>query len=73
MQFSRHIHITGGALWNWLVAQFLDSICVGLLWWIGLSYLHVTWAPFWAVLAAVFQFIPHFGPVLALFGPASLR
>ena len=68
MQFSRHIHITGGALWSWFVAQALDSICVGFLWWIGLSYLHVAWAPFWAVLAAVFQFVPHFG--LALVGPA---
>ncbi len=29
------------------------------------------WAPFWAVLAAVFQFIPHFGPVLTFFGPAT--
>ena len=70
MQFSRHIQITGGALWKWLVAQVLDSICVGLLWWVGLSYLHVTWAPFWAVLAALFQFIPHVGPMLALIGPA---
>jgi predicted PurR-regulated permease PerM len=70
MQFSRHIQITGGALWKWLVAQFLDSICVGLLWWAGLSYLHVTWAPLWAVLAGLFQFIPHFGPVLTLVGPA---
>ena len=70
MQFSRHIQITGGALWSWLVAQTLDSICVGLLWWVGLSYLHVLWAPFWAVLAALFQFIPHFGPALTLIGPA---
>jgi predicted PurR-regulated permease PerM len=63
------MHITGGALWSWFVAQVLDSICVGLMWWVGLGYLHVTWAPFWAVLAAVFQFIPHFGPVLTLIGP----
>ena len=70
MQFSRHIEITGGALWKWLVAQFLDSICVGLLWWAGLSYLHVTWGPLWAVLAGLFQFIPHFGPALTLVGPA---
>jgi len=71
MQFSTHVHITGGALWRWLVAQFLDSVCVGLLWWAGLSYLNVAWAPFWAVMAAVFQFIPHFGPVLTFFGPAT--
>jgi predicted PurR-regulated permease PerM len=36
----------------------------------GLTYVHVPWAPFWAVLAAVFQFIPHFGPVLTFIGPA---
>jgi predicted PurR-regulated permease PerM len=71
MQFSRHIQITGGALWSWLLAQLLDSTCVGLLWWFGLSYLHVTWAPFWAVLAGFFQFIPHFGPALTLLGPAG--
>ena len=70
MQFSRHVQITGGALWNWFIAQFLDSVCVGIMWWAGLSFLHVTWAPFWAVLAGLFQFIPHFGPVLTLIGPA---
>ena len=70
MQFSRHINITGGALRNWFVAQCYDSICVGLMWWGGLTYLHIAWAPFWAVLAAVFQFIPHFGPVLTFLGPA---
>ena len=70
MQFSRHVSITGGALRSWLVAQTVDSICVGLLWWFGLGYLHVTWAPFWAVLASLFQFIPHFGPLLTFVGPA---
>jgi predicted PurR-regulated permease PerM len=69
MQFSRHVQITGGALRNWLVAQSCDSVCVGLLWWVGLSYLHVTWASFWAVLAGLLQFIPHFGPPLTLLGP----
>ena len=70
MQFSRHIHITGGALRDWFVAQCYDSLAVGLLWWAGLAYLHIAWAPFWAVLAALFQFIPHFGPVLTFIGPA---
>jgi predicted PurR-regulated permease PerM len=70
MQFSRHVQITGGALRDWFVAQCYDSVCVGLLWWVGLMWLHVPWAPFWAVLAAIFQFIPHFGPVLTFIGPA---
>ena len=70
MQWSSHFQITGGALWRWFVAQCYDSICVGLMWWAGLAYLHVAWAPFWAVLAALFQFIPHFGPALTFVGPA---
>jgi predicted PurR-regulated permease PerM len=70
MQFSSHIQITGGALKSWFVAQLYDSVCVGLLWWGGLTYLRVPWAPFWAILAALFQFIPHFGPVLTFVGPA---
>ena len=30
----------------------------------------VPWAPFWAVLGGLLQYIPHFGPVLSLIGPA---
>jgi predicted PurR-regulated permease PerM len=72
MQFSRHINITGGALRRWFIAQCYDSAAVGALWWLGLDYLHVPWAPFWAILAALLQFIPHFGPVLAVMGPAMV-
>jgi predicted PurR-regulated permease PerM len=70
MRFSRHINITGEALKRWFVAQCYDSLAVGALWWAGLWYLHVPFAPLWGILAAVFQFIPHFGPVLTFFGPA---
>src|SRR5271165_3454359 len=70
MQFSRHVNITGGALRDWFVAQCYDSLCVGLLWWSGLTYLHVPLAPLWAILAMLFQFIPHFGPVITFIGPA---
>ena len=70
MQFSRHVNITGGALRDWFVAQCYDSIAVGLLWWLGLTDLKVPLAPFWGFLAALFQFIPHVGPVVALIGPA---
>jgi predicted PurR-regulated permease PerM len=70
MQFSRHINITGGALRRWFIAQCYNSAVVGGLWWVGLDYLHVPWAPFWAILAALLQFIPHFGPVMAVMGPA---
>lgn len=70
MQFSRHINLTGQALRRWFIAQCYDSLAVGALWWAGLWYLHVPFAPFWGILAAGFQFIPHFGPVLTFFGPA---
>lgn len=70
MQFSSHLNITGGALKRWFVAQCYNSLAIGALWWAGLWYLHVPFAPFWAILAAGLQFIPHFGPVLAFFGPA---
>ena len=70
MQFSRHISLTGDALRRWFVAQCYDSLAVGALWWAGLWYLHVPFALFWAILAAGLQFIPHFGPVIAFFGPA---
>ncbi len=72
MQFARHMNITGGALRRWLVAQCYDAAAVGALWWVGLDYLHVPWAPFWAILAALLQFIPHFGPVMAVMGPAMV-
>lgn len=70
MNLGEHFHITGNALKNWMVAQFQDSIAVGLLWLVGLYILKVPWAPFWALLAATLQIVPHFGPVLGLIGPA---
>jgi predicted PurR-regulated permease PerM len=76
MELGEHFHITGTALKNWIVAQAQDSLAVGVMWTIGLSIIHVPWAPFWGFLAAVLQFIPHFGPVLGTIGPvlaAALR
>src|ERR1700684_970506 len=76
MNLGEHFRITGGALRNWLIAQFQDSVAVGLLWLIGLYVLKVPWAPLWALLAAVLQVVPHLGPVLGLIGPvlaATLR
>ncbi len=52
------------------MAQIEDSIAVGLLWLAGLWIIGVPWAPLWAVLAAVLQIVPHFGPMLGLIGPA---
>jgi predicted PurR-regulated permease PerM len=70
MNLDEHARITGGALRNWLIAQVQDSLAVGLLWLIGLYALKVPWAPLWAMLATVLQFVPHLGPVLGMVGPA---
>lgn len=69
MDFGDHLRTTGGALKNWAVAQLQDSLAVGVLWLIGLYILHVPLAPMWAVIAAMLQIVPHFGPVLGLLGP----
>lgn len=69
MDFADHLRMTGNALKNWAVAQALDSLAVGVLWWIGLRLLQVKLALLWAVLAAMLQIIPHLGPALALMGP----
>jgi predicted PurR-regulated permease PerM len=54
------------------VAQFLDSLTVGALWFVGLLLVKMPWplALLWAMVGAVCQFIPHLGPVLGLIGPA---
>jgi predicted PurR-regulated permease PerM len=69
MDISEHARLTSGALKNWAIAQLQDSVAVGVLWWVGLYLLKVPWAPFWAVLAAALQVVPHVGPVLSLLGP----
>lgn len=69
MNFTDHLRTTGSALKNWAIAQLLDSLAVGALWLIGLSVLHVPLAPLWAILAALFQIVPHFGPILSVLGP----
>jgi len=69
MAIDNHLRITGLALKNWAIAQIQDSVAVGVLWLIGLYYLHVPLYLLWAVLAALLQIIPHLGPVLSLLGP----
>ncbi len=66
-----HLRTTGVALKRWLLAQTYDALTVAIMWFLGLWIIHVPWAPFWAVLGGLLQYIPHFGPVLALIGPAA--
>jgi predicted PurR-regulated permease PerM len=71
-----HIRVAGSALLRWAVAQLQDSLSVGLLWLLGLWIIGVPGAPLWALLAALLQIIPHFGPILGMLGPvcaAALR
>jgi predicted PurR-regulated permease PerM len=70
MDLRGHLHLTGEALKRWLIAQTLDAVCVGIFWLVGLWIIDVPWAPLWALLGALFQYIPNFGPVLSLIGPA---
>ena len=69
MPLREHLEITGGALKSWAIAQLQDSLAVAVLWWIGLTLLHVPLAPLWAAFAALLQIVPHIGPVLSLIGP----
>jgi predicted PurR-regulated permease PerM len=76
MEIRDHLRLTGSALKHWFIAQLQDSFVVASLWLVGLWILKVPWAPLWALLAAVLQFVPHIGPVLGLLGPvlaATLR
>jgi predicted PurR-regulated permease PerM len=65
-----HTQTTLDALKRWLKAQIYDALAVALLWLVGLVALRVPLAPVWAFLAFFLQFIPHFGPVIAVVGPA---
>lgn len=69
MDVGTHLRITGTALKNWFIAQTYDAVAVGLLWLIGLLLIGVPWAPLWAFLGAIFQFVPNLGPALSLIGP----
>lgn len=71
MEPQDHLRLILRALGDWFVARLYDSLAIGAIWWLGLRLAHVPLALLWAVLAALLQFIPHLGPVLALIGPAA--
>ena len=70
MSIGYHANITFGALKRWFISQCYDSLAVAAMWLVALLILHVPFALLWALLAGAFQFIPNFGTVLALVGPA---
>ncbi len=72
MDWRSHARTTGSALKHWFIAQCYDSLAVALLWLVGLLIIGIPWAPFWAILAGILQFIPHLGGPLALIMPAIL-
>jgi predicted PurR-regulated permease PerM len=67
-----HARTTATALKHWFFAQCYDSAAVALLWLVGLLIIGIPWAPLWAILAGLLQFVPHVGGPLALVIPAIL-
>src|SRR5262245_20494580 len=72
MDWRSHARTTGTALKNWFVALCYDSLAVALLWLVGLLIIGIPWAPVWAILAGMLQFIPNFGGAIAVIMPAIL-
>lgn len=72
MPWLDHARTTGSALKNWLIAQCYDSAAVALLWLVGLMIIGIPWAPLWALLAGLLQFVPHLGGPISLVIPAVL-
>lgn len=72
MDWRSNARTTAVALKNWFVAQCLDSVAVALLWLVGLMIIGIPWAPVWAFLGGLLQFIPNFGGPIAVIIPAIL-
>src|SRR5579864_2062436 len=72
MAWRDHARTTAWALVHWFIAQCLDAAAVALLWLIGLLVIGVPWAPLWALLAGLLQFVPHVGQPIAMIIPAIL-
>ena len=66
---ATHLKTAGNALVAWWRAATLDALIVGFLWLAGLELIRVPWAPFWALLGGLLQFIPTYGGMIALVGP----
>jgi predicted PurR-regulated permease PerM len=64
-----HIKTAGRALLGWWQATTLDALIVGGIWFVGLELIGVAFAPMWAILGALLQFIPMYGGMIAVIGP----
>lgn len=69
MDWRDHARTTREALKKWFIAQCYDSLAVALLWLVGLMIIGIPWAPLWALIAGLVQFVPNFGHMIALIGP----
>jgi len=63
--------VTGDALWKWLIGQILSMVLVGFVTALGLWALGIPAVVALSVLAAILEFIPFLGPILAA-APAVL-
>ena len=70
MELRNHLQTTGSALKSWFIATLQDAAAVGAMWLIGLLILRVPLAFVWAIIGGACQFIPNFGPLIAVIGPA---
>src|SRR5215471_5266289 len=72
MGWREDIRTTGSALKHWFIAMCYDAVCVAGIWFVGLLIIGIPsiLALLWAVLGGLLQFIPNFGPVIAVIGPA---
>ncbi len=70
MGIQEQLRRAGSGLKRWLVAQCVNSLVVGSLWYIGLRMIGVPLAAVWAVAGGALEVIPNFGMALALIGPA---
>lgn len=69
MPFHTHIRTAGHALFNWWKAVTIEALCVAVIWWIGLFFIHVPFAPLWAIIGGLMTFIPNFGGVITVIFP----
>ena len=69
MPLDTHIRTAGHALFNWWKAVTIEALCVAVIWWIGLFFIHVPLAPLWAIIGGLMTFIPNVGGVITVIFP----